>query len=62
MVLSEGLLTFKDSAALLRSNTPSGALSTRATNFLVRSPRELSKRQLFPAPAAAPTAPLDAAF
>lgn len=51
--------TCKDSAALLRSKTPSGALSTRATNFLVSRPRELSNLQLFPAPPTAP--PLGAA-
>ncbi len=42
--------TLSDSAALFRSNTPSGAASTRATNFFVSSPSELSYRQL-PVPA-----------
>lgn len=41
-------LTARASAALLRSRTPSGAASTKFTNFLVSNPRELSYRQ-FPA-------------
>lgn len=40
-------LTLSDSAALLRSSTPSGAASTNCTNFFVKSPNELS--YLFPA-------------
>ena len=39
-------LTASASAALFRSSTPSGAASTKFTNFLVKRPRELSYRQL----------------
>ena len=39
-------LTASASAALFRSSTPSGAASTKLTNFFVKRPRELSYRQL----------------
>lgn len=39
-------LTASASAALLRSSTPSGAASTKLTNFFVSRPRELSYLQL----------------
>ena len=47
--------TCKASAALLRSKTPSGALSTSPTNFFVNRPNELSYRQFWPAPASIST-------